>query len=73
MIAGADPKQALIVADFPILAKPTSRGKRLVYFGGWKGFCSVYGLPGGTMRLEFGEPIPGDVAKLIRARAAEIA
>jgi cysteine desulfurase/selenocysteine lyase len=31
MIAHADPKQARIVADFPILAKPTSRGKRLVY------------------------------------------
>lgn len=31
MIAAADPKQAAIVADFPILAKPTSRGKRLVY------------------------------------------
>ena len=31
MIAAADQKQAQIVADFPILAKPTSRGKRLVY------------------------------------------
>jgi cysteine desulfurase/selenocysteine lyase len=31
MIAALDPKQARIVADFPILAKPTSRGKRLVY------------------------------------------
>jgi cysteine desulfurase/selenocysteine lyase len=31
MISTADPKQAQIVADFPILAKPTSRGKRLVY------------------------------------------
>jgi cysteine desulfurase / selenocysteine lyase len=31
MIAAADPKQAGIIADFPILAKPTSRGKRLVY------------------------------------------
>jgi cysteine desulfurase / selenocysteine lyase len=31
MIAEADPKQARIIADFPILAKPTSRGKRLVY------------------------------------------
>ncbi len=31
MIAQADPKQARILADFPILAKPTSRGKRLVY------------------------------------------
>jgi len=31
MIASADPKQAQIIADFPILAKPTSRGKRLVY------------------------------------------
>ena len=31
MIAVADPKQARILADFPILAKPTSRGKRLVY------------------------------------------
>jgi cysteine desulfurase/selenocysteine lyase len=31
MIAAADPKTAAIVADFPILAKPTSRGKRLVY------------------------------------------
>jgi cysteine desulfurase/selenocysteine lyase len=31
MIAAADPKQARIIADFPILAKPTSRGKRLVY------------------------------------------
>jgi cysteine desulfurase/selenocysteine lyase len=30
MIA-TDPKQAQIVADFPILAKPTSRGKRLVF------------------------------------------
>ncbi|HEX3467283.1 MAG TPA: cysteine desulfurase [Candidatus Elarobacter sp.] len=30
-IAAADPKQARIVADFPILAKPTSRGKRLVF------------------------------------------
>ncbi len=33
MIAGAveSEKQARIIADFPILAKPTSRGKRLVY------------------------------------------
>lgn len=31
MIVQADPKQARIVADFPILTKPTSRGKRLVY------------------------------------------
>jgi cysteine desulfurase/selenocysteine lyase len=31
MIVSADPKQARIIADFPILAKPTSRGKRLVY------------------------------------------
>jgi len=31
MITTADPKQAQITADFPILAKPTSRGKRLVY------------------------------------------
>jgi cysteine desulfurase/selenocysteine lyase len=31
MLAVADPKLARIVADFPILAKPTSRGKRLVY------------------------------------------
>ncbi len=31
MLAQADPKQARIVADFPILAKATSRGKRLVY------------------------------------------
>jgi cysteine desulfurase/selenocysteine lyase len=31
MIATADPQQARIIADFPILAKPTSRGKRLVY------------------------------------------
>jgi cysteine desulfurase / selenocysteine lyase len=31
MIATADPKQQRIVDDFPILAKPTSRGKRLVY------------------------------------------
>jgi cysteine desulfurase/selenocysteine lyase len=31
MFAVADPKTARIVADFPILAKPTSRGKRLVY------------------------------------------
>ncbi len=31
MLAAADSKQARIVADFPILAKPTSRGKRLVY------------------------------------------
>jgi cysteine desulfurase/selenocysteine lyase len=31
VIAAADPKQARIVANFPILAKPTSRGKRLVY------------------------------------------
>ena len=30
MIA-TDAKQAAIIADFPILAKPTSRGKRLVY------------------------------------------
>src|SRR5471030_1961636 len=30
MIA-TDRKQARIVADFPILAKPTSRGKRLVF------------------------------------------
>ncbi len=29
--AAADPKQAAILADFPILDKPTSRGKRLVY------------------------------------------
>ncbi len=31
MIARLDSKQARIVADFPILAKATSRGKRLVY------------------------------------------
>jgi cysteine desulfurase/selenocysteine lyase len=31
MFAVVDPKQARIIADFPILAKPTSRGKRLVY------------------------------------------
>ncbi|HXP92674.1 MAG TPA: cysteine desulfurase [Candidatus Binatia bacterium] len=31
MIAASDPKQAAIIADFPILARPTSRGKRLVY------------------------------------------
>jgi len=31
MIAPVDPKQAAIVADFPILATTTSRGKRLVY------------------------------------------
>ncbi len=31
MITAPDAKQARIVADFPILAKPTSRGKRLVY------------------------------------------
>jgi cysteine desulfurase/selenocysteine lyase len=31
LLAAADSKQARIVADFPILAKPTSRGKRLVY------------------------------------------
>jgi cysteine desulfurase/selenocysteine lyase len=31
MIASVDAKQAAIIADFPILARPTSRGKRLVY------------------------------------------
>ena len=31
MIVAGDPKQAQIIADFPILAKPTSRGRRLVY------------------------------------------
>jgi cysteine desulfurase/selenocysteine lyase len=31
MIAAPDVKEARIVADFPILAKPTSRGKRLVF------------------------------------------
>jgi cysteine desulfurase / selenocysteine lyase len=31
VIAAADPKAAQIVADFPILATTTSRGKRLVY------------------------------------------
>ena len=31
MIVAGDPKAAQIVADFPILAKPTSRGRRLVY------------------------------------------
>ena len=31
MLTAADPKLARIIADFPILAKPTSRGKRLVY------------------------------------------
>jgi cysteine desulfurase / selenocysteine lyase len=31
MITTADPKQARILADFPILATTTSRGKRLVY------------------------------------------
>ena len=31
MIAPVNPKQAAIVADFPILATKTSRGKRLVY------------------------------------------
>jgi len=31
MIVASDPKQARIIADFPILAKPTSRGRRLVY------------------------------------------
>ena len=31
MLATRDAKQARIIEDFPILAKPTSRGKRLVY------------------------------------------
>jgi cysteine desulfurase / selenocysteine lyase len=31
MIASVDARAAAIAADFPILAKPTSRGKRLVY------------------------------------------
>jgi cysteine desulfurase/selenocysteine lyase len=31
MLAVADPKEARIIGDFPILAKPTARGKRLVY------------------------------------------
>jgi cysteine desulfurase/selenocysteine lyase len=31
VLAAADPKLARIIADFPILARPTSRGKRLVY------------------------------------------
>jgi cysteine desulfurase / selenocysteine lyase len=31
VLTAADPKLARIIADFPILAKPTSRGKRLVY------------------------------------------
>lgn len=31
MIAAIDARAAAIAADFPILAKPTSRGKRLVY------------------------------------------
>ena len=31
MLAVRDPKAARIIADFPILAKPTSRGKRLVF------------------------------------------
>ena len=31
MIATIDPKTARIIADFPILHKPTSRGKRLVF------------------------------------------
>jgi cysteine desulfurase/selenocysteine lyase len=31
MLAAADTKLARIIADFPILAKPTSRGKRLVF------------------------------------------
>jgi len=31
MIVASDAKTAQIVSDFPILAKPTSRGKRLVY------------------------------------------
>jgi cysteine desulfurase/selenocysteine lyase len=31
MIASADARAAAIAADFPILTKPTSRGKRLVY------------------------------------------
>ncbi|MGC1382130.1 MAG: SufS family cysteine desulfurase [Candidatus Baltobacteraceae bacterium] len=31
MIETVDPKTERIVADFPILARPTSRGKRLVY------------------------------------------
>jgi cysteine desulfurase / selenocysteine lyase len=31
MIALDDPKLSRIIADFPILARPTSRGKRLVY------------------------------------------
>ena len=31
MIAVSDEKLACIVADFPILAQPTSRGKRLIY------------------------------------------
>ncbi len=31
MLAVADAREAQIVADFPILAKPTSRGKRLVF------------------------------------------
>ena len=31
MIAPVDARAAALAADFPILAKPTSRGKRLVY------------------------------------------
>jgi cysteine desulfurase/selenocysteine lyase len=31
VLTAADPKLSRIIADFPILAKPTSRGKRLVY------------------------------------------
>ncbi len=31
MIASVDAKAAAVAADFPILVKPTSRGKRLVY------------------------------------------
>jgi len=30
-VAAADPKVQRIIANFPILQRPTSRGKRLVY------------------------------------------
>lgn len=60
-------------------------GKALIYFGAWKTYCSVYGVPTdlpelknfdvqkGTIRFQTGKPLPASlVTKLVKARMTAI-
>ena len=60
-------------------------GKPLIYFGAWKDYCSVYGVPmdlpelkkyelkKGTIRFQTDNPLPASlVKKLVKARIAAI-